>query len=100
MKRRNMDWTEVQGEDRGALKLYAISTCGWCRKTKALLDELGVEYQYRYVDMLSGDEREEVIEEVARWNPARSFPTIVLDGEKAIVGYKADKIREALGYGE
>ena len=95
-----MDWTDVQGENRGVVRLYALSTCGWCRKTKALLDELGVEYQYRYVDMLSGDEREQMIEEVASWNPARSFPTIVLGGEKVIVGYKSDRIKEALGYGE
>lgn len=94
-----MNWTAIEGDDRGAVKLYALSTCGWCRKTKAYLDELQVAYQYRYVDMLTGSEREEAISEMARWNPARSYPTLVVDEEKAVVGFKPDKIKEALGNG-
>jgi len=35
--------------------------------------------------------------EVARWNPARTFPTLVIKGERCIVGYQPEEIREALG---
>jgi glutaredoxin len=76
--------------------LYALSTCGWCRKTKQLLDELGVEYNYEYVDKLQGEEREEAMRKIKAWNPSCSFPTVVLDDEKCIVGYREDEIREAL----
>lgn len=94
-----MDWVHVDGESKGAVRLFALSTCGWCRKTKALLDELGVEYDYQYVDLLAGAERQEAIKQVERWNPARSFPTMVIGEERPIVGFKPDKIKEALGYG-
>jgi arsenate reductase-like glutaredoxin family protein len=30
------------------------------------------------------------------WNPAASFPTIVIDNQRSIVGFKEDEIREAL----
>jgi glutaredoxin-like protein NrdH len=92
-----MEWIDVVGESKGDVVLYALSTCGWCRKTKRLLDELGVQYRYKYVDMAFGAEKDEVLEQVERWNPHRSFPTLVFDDEKAIVGYKPDKIKEALG---
>lgn len=92
-----MDWIHVEGENKGDVVLYALSTCGWCRKTKRLLDELGVEYRYKYVDKAFGAERDEVLEEMKRWNPRRSFPTVVINSEISIIGYKPDRIKEALG---
>ena len=92
-----MEWIEVEGESKGDVVLYALSTCGWCRKTKRLLDELGVQYRYKYVDMVLGAEKDEVLEKMERWNPRRSFPTMVINDEKAIIGYKPDTIKESLG---
>jgi len=92
-----MDWTRVDGENRGDIVFYALSTCGWCKKTKRFLDELGVEYKYRYVDMVFGPERDELLKEMERWNPRRSFPTIVINKKKTIIGYKPDRIKEVLG---
>ncbi|MFQ5905703.1 MAG: glutaredoxin family protein [bacterium] len=42
----------VEGKKKGDVLLYALSTCGWCRKTKRLLEKLRVEYDYVYVDLL------------------------------------------------
>jgi glutaredoxin-like protein NrdH len=78
------------------LKLYALSTCIWCRKTEKHLDELGYKYEVHYVDKLSGQEREEAMKEVAKFNPSRSFPTLIIDGHKVVVGFKPDEIRSAL----
>jgi len=87
----------VPGENRGKITLYALSTCGWCEKTKNFLDELGVEYSYVYVDLLEGEEQESVINEVQRWNPHCSFPTMVINKEVCIVGYDKQKIKKAVG---
>jgi hypothetical protein len=35
--------------------------------------------------------------QLEKWNPRRSFPTVVINEEKCIVGYKEDDIKEALG---
>lgn len=88
---------QVPGEDVGEVVLYALSTCGWCRKTKRLLDELGVAYRYVDVDMLSGDARGTASDDVKRWNPRCSFPTLVIRGEECIVGFDEAKIRRVLG---
>jgi glutaredoxin len=59
--------------------LYALSTCGWCKKTRNFLDENHVEYDCVYVDLLQGEEKQAIMEEVRKWNPRSSFPTIVID---------------------
>ncbi len=78
------------------IKVYTLSTCGHCKSAKKLLDDCSVAYEFMDVDLLSGDERAEVLEDVKKLNPRCSFPTIII-GEKVIVGYKENEIREALG---
>jgi glutaredoxin len=76
--------------------LYALSTCGWCKKTKQFLDDLGVEYSYIFTDYLVGEEKDNVLDEVRKYNPRCSFPTIVINDKKTIVGFREDEIKEAL----
>ena len=76
--------------------LYAISTCGWCKKTKRFLETNGVEYEFCDVDLLEGEEKENAREEVARHNPRRSYPTLVVDGA-VIVGFDEERLQEVLG---
>ena len=92
-----MDMKHVDGEKRSDLVLYALSTCVWCKKTKAFLGDLRVGYDYVNVDELAGQEREQVIAELQRWNPKCSFPSLVINSDTCVVGYDEEKIREALG---
>jgi len=77
--------------------LYALSTCVWCRKTRQFLEDAGVTFRFTYVDLLRGQEREDAMSVVHRWNPAASFPTVVIDGTQSVVGFKPDQLKEALG---
>jgi glutaredoxin-like protein NrdH len=86
----------VSGKKKGNIMLYALSTCGWCAKTKELLRALGVEFTYVYVDLLEGKEQDDAMDEVERWNPKGSFPTLVIRDKIYIVGFREDEIREAL----
>lgn len=79
-----------------SVKIYTLSTCSHCKSTKRLLNELGIPYDFVDVDLLQGQERDDVIEEVRKINPALSFPTILIGGRQ-IVGFKEQEIREALG---
>lgn len=89
-----IEYTHVKGTDKGQIRLYALSTCVWCKKTRKLLEKLGVSYDYVYVDLLIGDARDMVMDEIEKWNPHGSFPTIVINDSESIVGFKEDKIRE------
>jgi glutaredoxin len=73
-----------------------LSTCSHCKATKRYLDECKIQYNFTDVDLLKGEERKAILEDVKKFNPRCSFPTIII-GEKVIVGYKEDEIKEALG---
>jgi len=78
------------------VKIYSLSTCSHCKATKKLLDKCQVEYEFEDVDLLKGEERAAILEDVKKFNPRCSFPTIII-GDKVIVGYKENEIKEALG---
>jgi glutaredoxin-like protein NrdH len=86
----------VNGKKKGKIVLYALSTCGWCARTKDLLRELGVEFDYLYVDLLEGKNQDDAMNEVEKWNPKGSFPTLVIRDKETIVGFQEKEIREAL----
>ena len=78
------------------VKIFSLSTCGHCKATKKLLNDCTVEYDFVDVDLLEGEERAAILEEVKKFNPNCSFPTVII-GDKVIVGYKEKEIKEALG---
>jgi glutaredoxin-like protein NrdH len=78
------------------VKLYSLSTCSHCKSTKKFLSDCTVMYDFVDVDLLQGKERKAILEDVKKFNPKCSFPTIII-GDKVIVGFKENEIREALG---
>jgi glutaredoxin-like protein NrdH len=93
----HMKVKHVPGKNRGHIMLYALSTCGWCRKTKRLLNNLGLEYYYVDVDLLGEEEKDQAMKSVRLHNPQGSFPTMVIDEKKCIVGYDEDRINQEVG---
>lgn len=78
-------------------KLYALSTCPYCKMTKKLLDEKGVAYDVVDVDLLTGDERETAVATVKELSGGTSFPVLVADDGEVIVGYDKARIEKVLG---
>jgi len=78
------------------VKIFSLSTCSHCKSTKKFLNDCTVQYAFDSVDLLQGEERAAILEEVKKFNPNCSFPTVII-GDKVIVGYKEKEIKEALG---
>lgn len=76
------------------VEMYTLTTCSHC-KAKRFLDDCKVQYDFTDVDLLEGEERKAILEDVRKLNPQCSFPTIII-GDKVIVGFQEDQIREAL----
>jgi len=87
----------VNGRNKGSVLLFALSTCGWCAKTKDLLRQMGVAFDFVYVDLLEGQDQDEAMQAVEKWNPNGSFPTLVINNSRSIIGFREQDIREALG---
>ncbi|MGA2091579.1 MAG: glutaredoxin family protein [Endomicrobiales bacterium] len=89
-----MNIEKVEGTQKADIMLYALSTCGWCKKTKQYLNELGVAYRYTFVDLLSESEKDKAVTEITKWNPSCSFPTIVVNNDHCIVGFKPEELKK------
>jgi glutaredoxin len=79
-----------------SVKVFSLSTCSHCKSTKKFLSDCTIKYEFVDVDQLQGEERKAILEDVKKFNPRCSFPTIII-GEKVIVGFKEKEIKEALG---
>jgi glutaredoxin-like protein NrdH len=77
--------------------LYTLSTCGWCKKTKELLKEKSIAYEYIDVDTLRAEERKAAIEDLHKRNAPLGFPVTIIDDKELISGYQPEKILSALG---
>ncbi|OGC42068.1 NrdH-redoxin [candidate division WOR-3 bacterium RBG_13_43_14] len=93
-----MNDQHVPGKNSLKIVLYALSTCVWCKKTKRLLNELGIKYDYIDYDLLEGEDKRRVEKEIEKWNPKLSFPVLVIEDSKCVLGYDESKIKQALNY--
>jgi len=84
-----LSYTSVAGSqpNRG-ITVYALSTCGFCKRALAYLNAKGFAYRYVYVDLLpleTKDEIKRILKE--RYKENMAFPFAVVDGEKHLVGF-------------
>ncbi|MGI6169119.1 MAG: glutaredoxin family protein [Christensenellales bacterium] len=92
-----VEFIKVDGKDIGDIKIYALSTCGWCKKAKRFFNERKIAYAYVDVDLLSSDDLSAVKGEQAKFNPNTSYPTIVVNGEKVIIGFNEPRLMNLVG---
>lgn len=76
--------------------LYALSTCGWCKMTKAFLNDNSIEYEYVDVDKLDYTDKDIVNKDIKKRGARIAFPTIIIDDKTVITGFKKDQISKAL----
>jgi glutaredoxin len=89
---------KVEGENKNhKVFLYALSTCGWCKKTKQFLKDNSVEYEYLDVDKTKGEERKSAINDIKSRKVPLGFPIIIVDDENVIIGFKQNQLMETLG---
>ena len=86
----------VKGENKGKILLYALSTCGWCKRMKKFLADNDISYEYVDVDLCTQEEQKAIREELVSRGGRASYPSVIIDDKILITGYKEDKIRDAL----
>ena len=78
------------------VKVFALSTCPYCRMARAYLDENGVAYDVIEVDLLEGEEKDSAVAEVKEISGGTSFPVVIV-GDEIIVGFNKKRMKELLG---
>jgi glutaredoxin-like protein NrdH len=92
-----MNIVKVPGKNnKHEVRMYALSTCIWCKRTKQFLNENSVEYEYVDVDLADKDDYDKIREEILDKGGSLSFPVLIIDNSKLINGYRVEDIKEAL----
>ena len=92
-----MQFSKVSGQKRQhKVVLYALSTCAWCRMTKQFLKDNDIEYEYIDVDLCEEEDKQKIREHIQSKGGPLSYPTIIVDDNMLITGFRTDKLREAL----
>ena len=80
------------------LVVYALSTCGFCERSMKFLRELGLGYDYIFIDQLEPWIKTALKEELKeRFGAATVFPYLVIDDTTTVVGFTEEKWRAGLG---
>jgi glutaredoxin-like protein NrdH len=82
-------------EQKKRVRLYSLSTCPTCKRVKKFLDGHDIKYELIEVDLLDSGEQWLTSKEVKRYNPAVTYPTIVI--EEVVLGLDEEAIKNALG---
>jgi len=77
------------------IKVYALSTCPYCKRTKRFLDEHKIAYECVDVDLLDDDSQDRALDEIEKLTGRQSFPVVIV-GDAVIVGHDEQKLRTAL----
>jgi len=97
MRREKMDFVKIQGKNRKhKVLMYALSTCAWCKLTKQFLKDNSVEFEYVDVDLCDDDDKEKIRKDILSRRGSLSYPTIIVDNKTLIIGFRKDKLKEAL----
>ncbi len=84
--------------DERKIVLFALTTCNACKKTNKLLDSHHIDYLCVDMDTVDRKSREDLLIKMRPYNPRETVPTLVINsGEKVVVGYGEDNLKEALG---
>jgi glutaredoxin-like protein NrdH len=83
------------GPSKSKIKLFTLSTCSHCIRTKRFFKDNGIDMEFIDVDLLTSAERESVMSEIRMLNPDCSFPTICI-GDTIMVGFNEEKLKKAL----
>ncbi len=82
-------------EQKKKVRLFSLTTCPTCKKMKDILNRNNIKYEVIEVDMLDSGEQWVTSNEVKRYNPAVTYPTLVV--EEVILEPDENLIREAVG---
>ena len=69
---------------KGDIKLYGLSSCAHCKSLRNFLVDSQVEFDWTYVDMLVGEERNLTMKELKTVNSSCSVPTLVVKGDVVV----------------
>ncbi len=85
-------WNNIEGSGSTEnLTLLSLSTCGFCKSARQYLIDREVAFRYLELDTLPPEEKAELKSEFkTKFGRRPSFPSLVIDGERFLIGFIKD----------
>ncbi len=81
----------------GEIRVYALSTCAFCKKALKFLRDNSICFSYVFVDELDPQVKDEIKAGLHRkFGEDVGFPFLVIDDKTVIVGFSEDKYNNLL----
>jgi glutaredoxin len=93
-----LEFTEEPGSKGDHdLTVYALSTCGFCKKAIHFLSEHDIAFRYIYLDKINPMVKRTVKSELKQqYESLPVFPILVIDNERAVSGFSEEKWKDIL----
>ncbi|HUX13844.1 MAG TPA: glutaredoxin family protein [Spirochaetia bacterium] len=83
------------------LKLYALSTCAFCKRAIEFLKSHGFEFEYLYLDKIDVETKREIKAKLKeKYKNLPVFPVLTIKDDGAISGFREEEYRKALDIAE
>ena len=92
------DFVIEEGEKNPCeIQVYALSTCGFCKRGLDFLRKNSLKFKYIYVDKLESQQRMQIKRDLRdSFEERLGFPFVVIDGgDKVLVGFTEHKWKKA-----
>ncbi len=77
------------------VKMYTLSTCPWCRKTKKFFKDRNIPFDYVDYDLAGEQEQEQIGKEMLKYTGHISFPFVYID-DQVVIGWNPEKYEQLL----
>jgi glutaredoxin len=86
------EWTIFDGDGKPEnLTLLSLSTCGFCASARKYLEGRKLAFRYLELDDIPPEEKAEIKSEFRdKFGRRPSFPSLVIDNERFLVGFIKD----------
>lgn len=92
-----METVKVPGKNnKHHILMYALSTCGWCKRAKEFLKKNNVEFEYIDIDQSSYEDKNKAREDMQSRGGRLVYPTLIIDDKILFTGAPQDRLREVL----
>jgi glutaredoxin len=81
------------------VKVYSLSTCLWCKRTKQFFEERKIQFDAVDYDKLDEAEQERLMAEMRANGGGGSFPYVCI-GSDVVQGYEPDEFERLLDCGK
>jgi glutaredoxin len=86
---------EEGDKNKGDIKIFALSTCAFCKKALNFLRENSISFCYVYIDEFDFDKKSKIKSELKdRYKKDIGFPFLILDSTKIIIGFTEDEYKK------